>query len=216
MANTFAVIVSGRLVQTDFQQVEPSKFLITIPNADAINHIVVFLTGMVPLPADMAGAVFFSFPDPSSPPSWIYLGYICNEKPSAIFKINKLKQMTTGSSGLVAAAGGGGGGSFGYVQPIISHVAQIGISIESKISVAQMTADPSTMTTADSGTKLEQFATKMAENLYNYCSSFSNSLQLFATNIGANPNQQLVPLSTINDWYGKFMRNFKQNPDFWK
>ena len=123
--------------------------------------------------------------------------------------------MNLGSSGLVAAAAGGGG-SFGYVQPIISHVAQIGISIESKISVAQMTADPTTMTTADSGTKLEQFATKMAENLYNYCSSFSNSLQLFATNIGANPNQQLVPLSTINDWYGKFMRNFKQNPDFWK
>lgn len=72
--------------------------MITIPNADDINHVVVFLTGMVPLPVDMAGAVFFSFPDPSSPPSWIYLGYICNEKPSAIFKINKLKRMTTGKS----------------------------------------------------------------------------------------------------------------------
>ncbi|OTF73529.1 hypothetical protein BLA29_002235, partial [Euroglyphus maynei] len=196
-------------VQTDFQQVEASKFLITIPNADSINHVVVFLTGMVPLPADMAGAVFFSFPDPSSPPSWIYLGYICNEKPSAIFKINKLKKMTTGN--LVAAAGGG---SFGYAQSIISHVAQIGISVESKISVAQMIADTSIM--ADSGTKFEQFATKMAENLYNYCASFSNCLQFLATNAAANPNQQLVPLSTINDWYSKFMRNFKQNPDFWK
>ena len=123
------------------------------------------------------------------------------------------------SSALVGPVAGGGGGSFGYIQPIISHVAQIGISIESKISVSQMIADPSIITGTDTGTKFEQFATKMAENLYNYCSSFSNTLQFFLTNSnagGINPNQQLIPLSTINDWYTKFIRNFKQNPDFWR
>lgn len=78
MANTFAIIVSGRLVrksvllyfsfsqvplslhlfqvQTDFQLVESNKFLITIPNADNINHLVVFMTGLCPLPEGMAGA----------------------------------------------------------------------------------------------------------------------------------------------------------------
>lgn len=82
-----------------------------------------------------------------------------------------------------------------------------------------MIADPSIITGTDTGTKFEQFATKMAENLYNYCSSFSNTLQFFLTNSntgGINPNQQLIPLSTINDWYTKFIRNFKQNPDFWR
>lgn len=43
-------------VQTDFQQVETSKFLITIPEADNINHLVVFLTGLIPLPDGTAGA----------------------------------------------------------------------------------------------------------------------------------------------------------------
>lgn len=85
--------------------------MITIPNADNINHIVVFMTGSVPLPDGMAAAglycklyyrnnlfcslVYFSFPDPLSPPTWIYLGFISNQKPSAIFKITKLKQLST-------------------------------------------------------------------------------------------------------------------------
>ena len=49
MSGTFAIVVSGRLVQTDFQQVDINKFLITIPNVDSINHIVVFMTGQQPL-----------------------------------------------------------------------------------------------------------------------------------------------------------------------
>lgn len=77
---------------------DTNKFLITIPNADCINHVVVFLTGQCPLPDGLASAVYFSFPNPSSPPAWIYLGYISNDKPSAIFKINKLKQMSTANN----------------------------------------------------------------------------------------------------------------------
>lgn len=43
-------IVSGRLVQTDFQQIEQTKWLINIPEADSINYVVVFLTGQIILP----------------------------------------------------------------------------------------------------------------------------------------------------------------------
>lgn len=43
-------------VQTDFQQIDENKFLLNIPDADNINHVVVFLTGAVPLPAGAAGA----------------------------------------------------------------------------------------------------------------------------------------------------------------
>lgn len=104
--------------------------------------------------------------------------------------------------------------TFAFSQPVVSHLAQIGISVEPKSSIDQLCADPSSSST-DMGTKFEQFATKMAENLFNYCSSFSSTLKILATNPGANPNQQLVPLTSINDWYNRFIRNFKQNPNFW-
>ncbi|KAI2809617.1 hypothetical protein BLOT_000766 [Blomia tropicalis] len=213
MANTFATIVSGRLVQTDFQQVETSKFLITIPEADNINHLVVFLTGLIPLPDGTAGAVYFSFPDPLAPPTWFYLGYISNQKPSAIFKITKLKQMAT--NGAMISSGGMG---FSYSQPIISHVAQIGISIEPLNNVFQLTSDPSV--NAESGnasqlSKFEEFINKAAENMFNYCSSFANTALYFARNPSTS-SQQFVPLATINEWYQRYMRNLKQNPNFWR
>lgn len=56
MSGMFAVLVSGRLVQTDFQQVDANKFLINIPNVDEVNHIAVFMTGTQPLPVDMGAS----------------------------------------------------------------------------------------------------------------------------------------------------------------
>jgi len=50
MAQVFGVIVAGRLPQGDCVEVSPGKFLINIMEADAINHLVVFLTGVTPLP----------------------------------------------------------------------------------------------------------------------------------------------------------------------
>lgn len=59
-----------------FQQLAEGKFLLNIPEADNINHIVIFLTGTIPLPAGLAGAVYFSWPDPNAPPNWQFLGMV--------------------------------------------------------------------------------------------------------------------------------------------
>ena len=82
MLNALGVIVSGRLVnkhsscsvvastnscrinvhlyylqvQTDFQQITDVQYLINIPEADNVNHVVVFLTGTTPFAEGMAGA----------------------------------------------------------------------------------------------------------------------------------------------------------------
>lgn len=117
MSNVFGLIVSGRFVssktkvmlqflnkqhklwcfllqvQTDFAPLSETQFLITISEADTINHLVVFLTGLAPLPVGTVGMVYWSWPDPAAPPNWQLLGHISNTKPSAIFKIGNLKKL---------------------------------------------------------------------------------------------------------------------------
>ena len=78
-------------MQTDLQQVGETQFVFNIPNADNVNHIVVFMTGAIAFPPGTGGAVYFSWPSPEGP-AWHLLGHILNEKPSAIFKVANLKR----------------------------------------------------------------------------------------------------------------------------
>lgn len=192
------IIVSGRLVQTDFQQIGETQFLITVPDADNINHIVVFLTGTIPFPDGTGGAVYFSWPDPTAPPNWQFLGYISNAKPSAIFKISTLKKNHEFENSNL--------GIFGVGK--ISHVAQIGVSVEPIGAIEQLAA---TVTEATSNSFLE-FVQKMLTSFLNYVSSFT----VTQAQMTPNPTENYVPLSTIQGWYETFERRLQQNPNFWK
>lgn len=48
-------------VQTDMTVVSETKFVTEIPNADDINHIVIFMTGAIPFPDGMGAAGLISF-----------------------------------------------------------------------------------------------------------------------------------------------------------
>ncbi|XP_067259817.1 protein Hikeshi isoform X2 [Chanodichthys erythropterus] len=141
----FGCLVAGRLVQTDAQQVASDKFVFNLPDCENVNHVVVFMLGTVPFPAGMGGAVYFSFPDPAVGQVWQLLGFITNDKPSAIFKISGLK------------AGEGGAHPFGMMTvPQAPSVAQVGVSIESLDLLAQQTpVSNSAVSTVDSFTQVK-------------------------------------------------------------
>ena len=78
-------------MSTNFQLAGDSQFVTTLESVSTINHVVIFLTGEVPFSEGYGGAIYFGWPSESGGVSWQYLGYITNEKPSAIFKLGKVK-----------------------------------------------------------------------------------------------------------------------------
>lgn len=196
----FGCLVAGRLVQTDAVQVAPDKFVFDLPDYEKVNHVVVFMLGTVPFPAGMGGAVYFSFPDPASGGAvWQLLGFITNDKPSAIFKISGLK------------AGEGGAHPFGSTASSSSpSVAQVGVSVEALDQLAQQTpVSSAAVSTVDS---FLQFTQKMLDSLYNFASSFA----LTQAQMTPNPSETFIPSSCVLRWYENFQRRMSQNPNFWK
>ncbi|XP_075990420.1 protein OPI10 homolog isoform X2 [Anticarsia gemmatalis] len=197
MSNVFGLIVSGRLVQTDFAPLSETQFLITISEADTINHAVVFLTGLAPLPAGTVGMVYWSWPDPAAPPNWQLLGHISNTKPSAIFKIGNLKKLheLSNENKFISAFG----------QQQICHNAQIGIAIEPEANVQLLASSVQQ-------NNYITFAQKMLENLVNFVASFS----VTQDQMTPTPGVSYIPLNTLHNWYQNFERRLQQNPNFWK
>ncbi|XP_031571298.1 protein Hikeshi-like [Actinia tenebrosa] len=198
MASMFGCVVCGRLVQTDAQQVGPTQVVFNLPDADSIQHIVIFLTGAVPFPDNMGGAVYYCFPSPQGQ-SWQLLGFISNAKPSAIFKISKAKPEDVVSNPFSL-----------NVQQQDHTMAQIGISIEPLTQLAQQTpvanATPTTLNT------FVQFTQKMMESFVNYASSFS----ITQTQMTPNPSESFIPMSVVQKWYLSFERKLACDPNFWK
>ncbi|KAM3956598.1 protein OPI10 homolog [Aphomia sociella] len=199
MSNVFGLIVSGRLVQTEFTPLSESRFLITIPEVDSINHAVVFLTGVTPLPLGTAAMVYWSWPDPAAPPNWQLLGHISNNKPSAIFKISNLKKLheLSEENKFISAFG----------QQQICHDAQIGISIEPETNVQLLASS-----VAQQANDYVTFAQRMLENLVNFVASFTVTQEQMTP----TPGVAYIPLNTLQTWYQNFERRLQQNPNFWR
>ncbi|XP_032829236.1 protein Hikeshi isoform X2 [Petromyzon marinus] len=193
----FGCVAAGRL--TDVQQVAEDKFVFLLPDCDQIHHVVVFLTGTIPFPEGMGGSVYFSYPDGAGGASWQLLGFLANDKPSAIFKIARqtLNSASQHPFGLMNHARG-------------PSVSQIGISVEPLIQLLQQTPVTSAaVSTLDSFT---EFTQKMLESFFNYTSSFAVS----QTQMVPNVSETFIPSSVLKKWYENFQRRLLQNPNFWK
>lgn len=197
----FGCLVAGRLVQTDAVQVASDKFVFNLPDYEKVNHVVVFMLGTVPFPAGTGGAVYFSFPDPASGgPVWQLLGFITNDKPSAIFKISGLK-----------AGDGDAAHPFGALPSSpCGSAAQVGVSVEALDQLAQQI--PVAGAAVSSVDSFLQFTQKMLDSLYNFASSFAVSQAQMAP----NPSETFIPSSCVLKWYESFQRRLSQNPNFWK
>lgn len=198
----FGLIVSGRLVSTSWEQVSETNCICELTDADSINHVVIFLTGQVPFPDGLGGAVYFCWPDPSGQTqSWQLLGTISNNKPSAIFKISKLKNADPNQNL---------SNSFTQMCQPARKNAMVGISVEPLAVIEGQT--PAAQTEASNVSTFMEFSQTMLENLFNYASSFAVS----GGDMRQRPGETFVPFSSLQTWYTNFERRLQQNPHFWR
>jgi len=198
----FSVLVAGRLPQVNFQQVSETQFVIPISDVDHVNHLAVFMTGQMPFPDHLGGGVYFSWPSTQGP-EWIFLGKITNTKPSAIFKINKIKDTESKlSSSLTPTLFS----SFVQHPSSIPSDGLLGISVEPLSQLDQQT-QPSSITPSTVASNVE-FVSKMLNHFLNYITSFVQPIP--------GSSEQIVPLSTVQTWYNNFQRRLNENPNFWK
>lgn len=208
----FAVIIAGRLVQTDVSRVDATKFLFTILDLENVNHIVVFMTGSEPFPEGIGGSVYLQW---ASSDKWQLIGHITNDKPSAIFKISGLKRKpeeTNVFSNMSAF-------------PSSSHTnhAQLGISLESLPEIANqassLAADPIVQ-----GSSFNEFVEKMLSSFYNYASSFATTAGGIANNLVSNnfgqstlsAHTEYIPATVLEKWYKQFQTKLSRDVHFWK
>lgn len=196
--NMFGLIVAGRLVQTDITQVSENQFLFNIPDADDINHLVIFMTGQSPFPDGLGAAVYFSFPNPQGQ-AWALLGHITNTKPSAIFKITNIKKSSLMNEN-----------PFSSTMPHVSHMGQVGISVEPLTQLAQQT--PEAGTSVSKVDSFVEFSQKMLENFFNYATSFA----VTQSQMTPSPNEAYVTMNVVQNWFQNFQRRLQQNPYFWR
>ncbi|KAG0372539.1 hypothetical protein BGX24_000127 [Mortierella sp. AD032] len=189
----FGCIVAGRLVQTNLQQVDVNKFTFQLDDAEAINHIVVFLLGTMPFQQGSAATVHLLWPNKT----WQLLGMLSNEKASAIFRLkangskSTTAQHSTGAT--VSDMSMDTPTTTATTAPI---TATLGISIEPidevMSQIATLSSIPSTTfnipsnalvplssastTTTASPDSVAAVAQKVMSHLYNHVTSFATAV----------------------------------------
>ncbi|KAF8928233.1 hypothetical protein BGZ47_001751 [Haplosporangium gracile] len=196
----FGCIVAGRLVQTNLQQVDVNKFTFQLDDAEAINHIVVFLLGTMPFQQGSAATVHLLWPNKS----WQLLGMLSNEKASAIFRLKAngsksttAQPFTTGasisdmsmdnSSSTTTSASATPitatlGISIEPIDVVMSQIATLASSSSSSSSTAPSNAlvplssiNNNSATTA-SPDSVAAIAQKVMSHLYNHVTSFATAV----------------------------------------
>ena len=193
-------------MNTAVQQADENTFLLTLDHAEAINHIVVFLTGQIPFSDGYGGSIYIGWPGPDGTiqgVSWHLLGFISNEKPSAIFKIAKVKPTVDAVNPFSQTMGA-------LPASMLATQALIGVSVEPLLEIAQKT--PSANTEASTVDQFTEFSQKMLENLFNFATSFAVDPKQGIL----NPSETYIPASALQQWYQNFQRRLQANPKFWK
>lgn len=197
----FGAVCSGRPVQLA-NQVEPTKYVVTIPNAANINFVTIFLLPNSEfVDVNYTALIYFQLPNSSE---FRLLGGINPNKPSAIYKLNNT----------VRAAGDEMNIDDSAINADDSTTINIGISIEpteqaeillqnerSKNAGTSQSLVPAKNAAPKNPNDTAVLANKIVGHAYNYLASFIDA-------------SGKVPIKAFDNWWDKFKTKLGNNPNF--
>lgn len=197
----FGAVCSGRPIQLA-QQVEPTKYVLTVENAAAINHVAVFLLPQTEFTdPNFTALVYFQLPKSSD---FKLLGGLNPVKPSAIFKLNN-------TSGLLTSYLADDDAMNDDVAVTADATINIGISIEPTPQAEQLLLAekeksalalvPSKKAAPKAPLDIANLANRIVKHAYNYLSGF------------VDPAGK-VPMKAFDAWWDKFKTRLQTNPNF--
>ncbi|CAM9264576.1 unnamed protein product [Scytosiphon promiscuus] len=177
----FGIIVPGRPVIPEFRAIDTSKCVTEIVNPREVDEVVFFLLPTSPVPAGHAAVLYFSVPSATTGAfeHWELLGALAAGKPSGVFRTGWPTNEQMQSCGVV----------------------QLGVSIESEDTVTNLQLG------AGGVQDRKDFALKIAKDLFQFMSSFSQSTQ-------AGPELMVVPTNVLDRWITRFESKYSRDPNF--
>lgn len=198
----FGLILPGQRIQTQINQIDASHFIFEI-NTVHLNFFSVFLLDLA-FPENYGASVHFQWHGRTD---WTYLGLLSNDKQSAIFKIGGTKadnidgEDIMDDSVLTARLGL----SIEPLEGILEQSRQLQFSKKSsQISLASKSKQIAPL----------QMVSRIVENLYNYCVSFSKALPSdgFSVFPQANVAGLFIPIKAIQEWYSSALKRLGSDP----
>eukprot|EP00730_Choanoeca_flexa_P018285 TRINITY_DN8883_c0_g2_i2.p1 TRINITY_DN8883_c0_g2~~TRINITY_DN8883_c0_g2_i2.p1 ORF type:complete len:201 (+),score=32.76 TRINITY_DN8883_c0_g2_i2:180-782(+) len=197
------LLVPGRLPDVEPEQVDVNKLMFPLAAPEAVNHLSVFMTGQAPFEDGVAAGIYLCWPNPE--PSWHYLGFVSNDKPSALFRIAKVRPQSTVD---VNPFDG-----MPVMQNASTDMAQIGVSIEPLADLMQQTE--ANHAKATSASDFAGFANYAVESLINFVGSFTVT-QDEAMFRAAQGEDGWVPIGCVNKWLESINAKLQHDPTFWR
>lgn len=189
-------------MDTNFQQVEPMKFVYNIANAARINHISLFLLPGTQFPPDVAAAVYAKLPTSND---FQLLGALTLTKQSAIYKLNTNAvsanvndvDVMMDDSDVVSGHDIVLGIALEPIQQTEAALEQARAAVAKPPKLLQAAPAPA----PDAPQDIASLANKIVSHAYNYMSGFVDS-------------NGKVPIKAFDEWWNKFKSKIQVNPAF--
>jgi hypothetical protein len=194
------IVPQHTLPLTGFVQVDALRWLLDfpIPISSDIQEVLVFLSGISPLPEGYGASIYVSLQGSGL---WSYLGHIHNGKVNDLFRIPP-------QDAEAAASATSTSGSYFSQQRGVQGIAQLGIEVEPLSQIQNR--ESGQVSSLVRGAEYDvQVAKYVANDLVQYLSSF-------AQNGLYGPDTLVMPVTALNAWLEKFVHRLQRDRHFWK